>query len=1542
MNSNIDSRNIRVFISSTFSDMQDERDELVSKVFPLLRKKAKERLVTISDIDLRWGITEKQSQENKVVQICLEEIDRSRPFFIGLLGGRYGWCPCEENVDWHKVISKSYGDAICDLYDGKSMTELEIRYGIFSNYQGQNAIFYLREMPLEDIEPRQKELRSIISAQTDFPVRTYKSINELALLVIDDFVELLDKYFPEESCNTWEALNIQQQAYLERCLRYYVSTPKTETEISDFFNQKEKKGLIISGESGIGKSTILAKITSDLSANKNIDVLSFFPTNSSNGSSFSDLSDWFCQGFESIYGFDYDRNISHITELQRAASVIKPSKKLVLIIDGINQIVSSTDAKSDLVWWPIWDDNVYVIFSTPENTEIFQNLKRFGYKTLYIKQLNLDQRVELSYNYLKRDFNKSLSVDQLEYIGHSNPLLDNTLLFVSLLDELRKFGSFEELTHELSLMTSFKTIVEFFEFVIKKQCNLISSKEKYESVLSAITVSYKGLSESTLISLTGISRLDLSILLGINELNLTIRDGRVVFAHDAFRNAVINMLLNDKEKERSAREKIIKFYRTDNLLQDKSWEKTAGTILNDNIVNDESLFELLFQYYNLGYYDDLFVLLSNMQTYNKYSSSGKLNELGLYWTKLISINPFRYDILNIIFNEMATAYNGAEAAIIGLIFYAITSCQSSNIINLSNFISLHMRTPESGKRLLHALVKMLENGDSEDYKHLREIAKQNIANTISMQGDYLLAIRKYLDAFNDAADMSEPSICSIGELMLSLYEQSNNKSCLTYAQDILKDVLASRIKKYNTEYHEDVAVAYANYGAAISHTNLEYGLELQQKSLDIYEKIKGHYHIDVAIQNHNIAQELIDKNIQKAAQLSEKALVIFQKLLGENAEDTMIEHRALAIIYAKQHENHKSWQHCLAMSDYMWSDPEREKTMMSLLRKLLAGFYHSKDYEKAEEVGLYALSCISQDSLSAIDFHNDMGKIYRVKGLLQKSEYHYEKALQVALNNGLYDKALQTLAYYAQIYFAEGDMENAQIQLRRIIEISEDNHLEDSLMLAYAYFNIGLCKYNQGADQGEIIKLIEQAISIREKLVDGDDDDLVEYRNTLERFRQKCKHTGIDETCENSRHAIEVMTDLLDGCNPCALEAFTEGMIAFDAGNMDNAMHKLEIAKSYLNENDDTSAYAHVMRYLAYCDELIYLDSDGKRGDPSEIINKYNDAISLAQSDSNFSLAKEISHDAAMYCYSLGEYEQSEICHWREFENLLASDRLITIDTSVTLFNIAMTLFKQKSNDTKTLFALTLLALFVYEHCGVANEELRSNLEDNYNYLKEYISNYDDLQIASWGISIWVLFEHVQQIEQFKTGNLVSLMLKLSLDYNREFGDKKEFAFIDLHYIISLINQHKYASAIQELELLMSQYKQYLGPENAKTADKLYYIVYIAVHDFERAESIRETFAIPDEIVREYMNYFTPCFYAMFAHDEAAAEIRYSELLDLQNNGRLLESQYYDLALYCAIKQMPYESKKYMDLWLQCPEIILERDYYKPAMNFLTNLNEYK
>ena len=70
--------------------MGPEREELVKHAFPQLRKMCETRGVTWSEVDLRWGVTEEAVAEDRAAEICLREVDRCHPFFIGILGTHYG------------------------------------------------------------------------------------------------------------------------------------------------------------------------------------------------------------------------------------------------------------------------------------------------------------------------------------------------------------------------------------------------------------------------------------------------------------------------------------------------------------------------------------------------------------------------------------------------------------------------------------------------------------------------------------------------------------------------------------------------------------------------------------------------------------------------------------------------------------------------------------------------------------------------------------------------------------------------------------------------------------------------------------------------------------------------------------------------------------------------------------------------------------------------------------------------------------------------------------------------------------------------------------------------------------------------------------------------------------------------------------------------------------------------------------------------------------------------------------------------------------
>lgn len=76
LNDKLQSRTIRVFLSSTFEDMQEERTHLMNVVFLRLRSMARQRGVTFTEVDLRWGIVEHAAQNGKVLRLCLREIDQ--------------------------------------------------------------------------------------------------------------------------------------------------------------------------------------------------------------------------------------------------------------------------------------------------------------------------------------------------------------------------------------------------------------------------------------------------------------------------------------------------------------------------------------------------------------------------------------------------------------------------------------------------------------------------------------------------------------------------------------------------------------------------------------------------------------------------------------------------------------------------------------------------------------------------------------------------------------------------------------------------------------------------------------------------------------------------------------------------------------------------------------------------------------------------------------------------------------------------------------------------------------------------------------------------------------------------------------------------------------------------------------------------------------------------------------------------------------------------------------------------------------------------
>ncbi len=277
-------RAIRVFISSTFRDMQAERNELLKFVFPELRKRCEARGVGWSEVDLRWGITDESQGE--VLSICLEEIHKCRPYFLGILGERYGWVADDlpqEVVETHPWVAEDRQ---------RSVTELEILHGVLNNpnMTGQ-AFFYFRapafletlppesageysEVPtpgeIERLGPqaaaqRADERRRRLAQLKDrirtggLPVREdFADARALGELVLADLGRVIDEQFPPGS----EPDPIQRQAadhegFARSRARVYIGRPGAFDAL-DAHVEHEGPPLIVVGESGLGKSALLS------------------------------------------------------------------------------------------------------------------------------------------------------------------------------------------------------------------------------------------------------------------------------------------------------------------------------------------------------------------------------------------------------------------------------------------------------------------------------------------------------------------------------------------------------------------------------------------------------------------------------------------------------------------------------------------------------------------------------------------------------------------------------------------------------------------------------------------------------------------------------------------------------------------------------------------------------------------------------------------------------------------------------------------------------------------------------------------------------------------------------------------------------------------------------------------------------------------------------------------------------------------------------------------------------------------------------------
>lgn len=1091
----IGNRQIRVFLSSTFSDMEEERNALV-KMFRGLKIEANRRNVELTLIDLRWGVTEEEARRGKVLSVCLNEIEHSHPFFIGLLGSRYGYAPEMSEIEKNPELKERYPWVVEDISDGLSITEMEMEYGVLRNTTDIDAAFFIKQSDSLDDNPRLTSLKTKIRNQKQYPVADYSTIEQLCQQAEDELRRILDKHFPETEITPLDRERTAQRAYINSCHTNYLKR-QSYFDIIDDFVHSDERNLVLTGDSGVGKSALLANWVKENENNDDFNLFYHFVGNSFSDNNYEDILRHLCDEINELYHFEKrDNNKGIIEEANDLLNVVAvQEKRLIIVIDGINQIATRTNEKL-LLWLPAANDKVKFLFSTLKDDETMHVFELRNYRVETVMPLSSKEREHFVVGYLG-NYGKRLSESQLRRIV-DDPENTNTLVLKSLLDELICFGSYEYLDSRIEYYLSAPSITDFFDRVLTRMEDDYSANgDLVRRTLILIAISERGLSEDELLAILGSRQLDWHLFFCAFYNHFVVKNGLITFSHQYVASAVENRYhITDESKTASFRQEIVSFFSTGHN-EDKS-------------VTDRCISELAHQYYKLADWKNLYRILLSLEAFEYYYDTDQ-SLLGTYWRALLNADkkyslsaymklPIQKDL-----SETASFYSDIASFVQEYIpdyklritlkyFFAALNIRrkkynkdSSKIAELYNNIGLGYYT----KGDFFVALKYLRNA-LRIYKTRFEENKADVATTLSniglvknRQGNFNIALKYYKKAlaidemvFGEDSQATATSYNNIGSVYADKDKYLNALEYYQKALDVYEKTLGMK--------HPDTAVAYNNIGT-MYYCMADYpkALEYHQKALEIDKKVLGTSHPNIATDYYNIGMvyyELCDEqsDYNETLNLFQMALEIDQKTYGIEHYETAKDYIGIGLVYEKQGDYSQALEY----------------------------------FQKAQEIDEKVLGTKNPDTAIA---YNNIGTAYFELANYSKALEYYNKAL------GIREKAFgkghsDTATLYNDIGSVYHEQENYQLALkyyRKALRIDERIHGTKHPDTARDYNNIGLV-FGAKGNYAKAFKYHQMALAIRRnRLGANHPDTATSYHNMgtllldLEKYPEALKHFKI-------------------------------------------------------------------------------------------------------------------------------------------------------------------------------------------------------------------------------------------------------------------------------------------------------------------------------------------------------------------------------------------------------------------------------------------------
>ncbi|WP_194757493.1 DUF4062 domain-containing protein [Aliidiomarina indica] len=259
---------LRIFLSSTFQDLQAERDYVNQTLLPQLQYRFKQYPIHLELVDLRWGITELDDpllSQQGIISSCLSLVKACKPIFLCILTSHSGWVPSQEIIE---DIALEYGLPLSEL-EGISITELECRVALQILHQKPKAyhLIVIEKCTSEPITRSRKALRSALQRANVTPI-LFSDLSSLQLtanhtsdpscliqIISTELIAHIEKLIPlfEHSDLSISEKKFDNDRFIE-----FRSYSETREKIERIFRSREDCiSVHLSGSIGLGKSTFL-------------------------------------------------------------------------------------------------------------------------------------------------------------------------------------------------------------------------------------------------------------------------------------------------------------------------------------------------------------------------------------------------------------------------------------------------------------------------------------------------------------------------------------------------------------------------------------------------------------------------------------------------------------------------------------------------------------------------------------------------------------------------------------------------------------------------------------------------------------------------------------------------------------------------------------------------------------------------------------------------------------------------------------------------------------------------------------------------------------------------------------------------------------------------------------------------------------------------------------------------------------------------------------------------------------------------------------